>query len=68
MAVSAYFSQTLRSHSLKLLYSQRLTQLKRVKKKQHTVETLILPDFYQIRIVASKNYFVRNAGKVHQAR
>jgi hypothetical protein len=31
-------------------------------KKQHTVETLILLDFDSIRVVASKNYFVRNAG------
>ena len=37
------------------------------KKKQHTVESLILSGFQQSRVTAPKTFFVRNAGTVAQA-
>ena len=59
-----HFSQTLRSQGLKALRSKALNPFKREEKKQHTVETLILSGFGYIRVVACKNYFVRNAGNL----
>jgi hypothetical protein len=47
-----HFSQTLRSQILKALRSKALNPVKINKKKQHTVETLILSSFGQIRVEA----------------
>ncbi len=57
-------TQNLRSQSLKALFSKRLTLLKSAWKKLHTVETLILLEFDQTRVIGSQNILVRNAGDV----
>jgi len=62
-----HFSQTWRSQSLKALCNKGLTPFKAVRKKQHSVETLIPRGFDQTRLIASIAFFVRNAGTVSSA-